>query len=344
MATRARVASAALRSGHASMLQRRMGVSSAKVDLGVGIAVVSVVLAALALWIGIPAYRHERASTSVDTFRSIRRDLHGRRASHTAGAASLFSDGDRLEQTAYMSAPTWRLREPIPLSSVNVSFFREPKQPRITGRSASTARLLPRAMGGRTRRYSEVIGSDDELRPGLWWDAPSYDLLSFVATDGRVDIACSSAQYFEMVDVCEAVAHEYVHHRGDKDVPKRRSLRFRSEIDDPFDIRRRPFVPAIPTLVLLRHASGPATFLLHARDGAAVASASGLKHLFGDSSNPPHDIRLSTPTRQTSGWQWPANLPRRCSTSRTRTEAPVGDCPTPMNPSHRSIACGSRVI
>jgi hypothetical protein len=257
------------------------------VDLGIGIAVVSVVLAAIALWIGVPAYRRERASTSVETFRSIRRDLHGRRASHTTGAASLFAADDRLEHTAYMSAPAWRLSKPISLSDVNVTFVQQPKRPQITGRSSSAAHLLPSVVGtSRTRSYSDVIGSDDQLRPGLWWDAPSYDLLSFVGTDGRVEISCTSAQYFDMVDVCEAVGHEYVHNRGEKVVPKRRSLRFRSEIGDPFDIGRRPFVPAIPTLVLLQPAGGPATFLLHARDGAAVASASGLKHVFGGQFQP----------------------------------------------------------
>ena len=186
-----------------------------------------------------------------------------------------------------MSAPAWRLSKPIPFSDVNISFVQNPKRPRITGRSANAARLLPAAIGtARTQSYSDVIGSDTELRPALWWDAPSYDLLSFVATDDRVDIACTAAQYFDMVDVCEAVGHEYVLHRNDKDVPKRRSLRLRSEIGDPFDIGRRPFVPAIPTLVLLQPAIGPATFLLHARDGAAVASASGLKHVFGGQFQP----------------------------------------------------------
>lgn len=139
----------------------------------------------------------------------------------------------------------------------------------------------------RTHSYSEVIDrSEKDLRPSLWWDAPSYDLLSFAATDDRVDITCASARYFDMVDVCEAVGHEFVHYRKDGAVPKRRALRFRSEIGDPFDIGRRPFVPAIPTLVLLQPSSGPATFLLHARDSAAVASASGLNHVLGGQFQP----------------------------------------------------------
>ncbi len=251
-----------------------------------GIAVVSVLFAAVALWVAVPAYRRERQSTSAEMFKSTRQDIHSRRASHTTGAASLFSVADRLEGTSYMSAPGWRLENPILLSDVHVTFVHGPKRPVITGRSANVERLLPAATGTtRSRTYSKVI-TDFGLQPNLWWDAPSYDLLSFVATDSRVDIACTSSQYFDMIDVCEAVGHEYVHHLNDKDVPSRRGLRLRSEIGDPFDIARRPFVPAIPTLVLLRPAVGPATFLLHARDGAAAASASGLKHVFGGQFQP----------------------------------------------------------
>ena len=53
-------------------------------------------------------------------------------------------------------------------------------------------------------------------------------------------------------------------------------LPFRSLIGDPFDFDRRAVLPAITTLTLRRRGNGTATFLLHWRDPAKVATAAGL--------------------------------------------------------------------
>jgi len=57
-----------------------------------------------------------------------------------------------------------------------------------------------------------------------------------------------------------------------------RDLPFRSLIGDPFDFQRRAVLPAITTLALRRRRSnGTASFLLHWRDPAKVATAAGLR-------------------------------------------------------------------
>lgn len=251
------------------------------------LALVGTPIAVLAVWVAVPAYQREKASTTAEMFRSTRRDIHARRASHTAAAASLFSEDLRLEKTTHISHSSWRLANPVPLENVSVTYVDKRKRPAISGGSTNATRLLPTAPGpSKAKTYSDVISGDSELRPDLWWDAASYDLLTFIPDGDVVHIDCSVAQYFEMFDVCEAVAHEYVSDRRNRDEPRSKALRLRSEIGDPFDIGRRPFVPAIPTLVLLQPDTGPPTFVLHARDGEAVASASGMRHVFGGQFQP----------------------------------------------------------
>jgi hypothetical protein len=47
-------------------------------------------------------------------------------------------------------------------------------------------------------------------------------------------------------------------------------------VGDPFDLRIRPMIPAITTLLLRRRSNGQATFFLHWRDPGKVATAGGL--------------------------------------------------------------------
>ncbi|MGH3328203.1 MAG: hypothetical protein ACRDPT_10490 [Streptomycetales bacterium] len=90
--------------------------------------------------------------------------------------------------------------------------------------------------------------------------------------------------YFDMVDVCEAVAHEL----AACSLPLSSSARagaldwgqlpFRALVRDPFDLSRRPLLPSINTLTIRRGPSG-ASFMLHQRDAASVAVAGGVYHV-----------------------------------------------------------------
>jgi hypothetical protein len=88
------------------------------------------------------------------------------------------------------------------------------------------------------------------------------------------------ATYFDKLDVSEAIAHELAiapSAQGKKPRADWSELPLRGLIGDPFDLLRRALMPAIETLTLRRQRdTGKATFLLHWRDPAKVATAGGI--------------------------------------------------------------------
>jgi hypothetical protein len=84
--------------------------------------------------------------------------------------------------------------------------------------------------------------------------------------------------YFDMVDVCEAAAHELATvHMARKHVAWP-LLPFRRLIGDPFDLARRSVAPSIDTLAIRREGRGGA-FILHDRKSSQVAVAGGMYHV-----------------------------------------------------------------
>jgi hypothetical protein len=92
--------------------------------------------------------------------------------------------------------------------------------------------------------------------------------------------------YFEMVDVCELLAHEVAlsHLRHDTDAlsvaqPSWRRLGWRRLLADPFDLTRRALLPSIDTLTIRRSRFGSPSMILHQRDAASVAVAGEMLHV-----------------------------------------------------------------
>jgi hypothetical protein len=91
------------------------------------------------------------------------------------------------------------------------------------------------------------------------------------------------AAYFDKLDISENLGHELAaawlspaHDQNGKPEVHWRDLPFRRVVGDPFDLASRAVIPAITTLTLIRRPHGDATFLLHWRDPAKVATATGL--------------------------------------------------------------------
>src|SRR5439155_4204690 len=84
-------------------------------------------------------------------------------------------------------------------------------------------------------------------------------------------------QYFDVINVCEATAHELAASVRGGDSSSTAELPLRSLIGDPTDFGRRSMIAAISTLVL-RHdrAHDTAEMILHWRDPSRVASGGGL--------------------------------------------------------------------
>jgi hypothetical protein len=153
-------------------------------------------------------------------------------------------------------------------------------EPGVTGTEPASSAVRPRrADGNRFASYADAL--EALSRPTLFEDRACYRILDVDITSATADLEFSDGAYFDTVNVCEAVAHEYAAAvlvaAGLDAPPAAPQLPLRSLVDDPTDLRRRPVIPAISTLILRlgRHAED-VDMLLHWRDPARVASGGGL--------------------------------------------------------------------
>jgi hypothetical protein len=155
---------------------------------------------------------------------------------------------------------------PVPLDDVRLVWADGPAGVEVTGTEPEARGVLPlRAPGRRFDRYTAAMRA--LARPALFEDRPSYRLLDADLAD-RPRLAFGTGTYFDKLDTAEAVAHELARTGGRGE--------FRELIGDPFDLRRRAVLPAIDTLTLRRRKDGRASFLLHWRDPAKVATTAGI--------------------------------------------------------------------
>jgi len=110
----------------------------------------------------------------------------------------------------------------------------------------------------------------------LFQNRRSYRLVGVDLAAGH-QLAFSNGPYFDVMNVAEAVAHEYADQVRAGGVPSCATCPSGPGLGDPFDLARRPLMVAMSALTL-RHdrASGTATFVLHWRDPQRVATGGGL--------------------------------------------------------------------
>lgn len=208
-------------------------------------------------------------------WRSHRRSLNAHRFELSRRAAALYPDAHQIGSTPLLTRRDWLASAPVDLDAITLLWRSDATAPVVTGVEPESAAVRPRSVrGGRHHRYSEAIRLVD--RPALFVNRRSFRLLDVAWADGRGRMEFGYTSYFEMVDVCEAVAHELT--AADAN-PMLGQLPFRSLISDPFDLARRPLLPSIDTLTLRRTRDGSATFVLHRREATNVALAGGLIHV-----------------------------------------------------------------
>jgi hypothetical protein len=182
--------------------------------------------------------------------------------------------------TTLITQRAWNLEQPVALDGVQLDWDRDALAPAITGGEAESESCRPLAPhGGRYARYSHAIRELD--RPTLFENRMSYRLLDLVSGPEGIRHVYGPTTYFDMVDVCEAVAHElaavWLRTNGRAGVG---DLPFRSLVGDPFDLTRRPVLPSIDTLTLRQDRRGGTTsFMLHRRNARNVAVAGGMSHV-----------------------------------------------------------------
>jgi hypothetical protein len=173
----------------------------------------------------------------------------------------------------------WLFAEPVDFGQIRLRWAQDAAPPIITGCEPEADLILPlSAPGGRRyHRYTRAIRDLD--RPTLFESRASFRLVAvgdFTATSPCMTFGHTT--YFDMVDVCEAVAHELAAADMAGKEFARRMPPFRRLIGDPFDLGRRSVLPSINTLTIRRDPRG-ASFILHDRNPAQVAVAGGMYHL-----------------------------------------------------------------
>lgn len=215
-------------------------------------------------------------AVSQEKWRRTRRALNRSRRELAQRAADLYQPDVRVGDLTFLALPQWTPKRPIPLDDIRLEWSDNPPPVSITGSEPEAAATLPlRAPGKSFPRYTSAVRYLDP--PKLFENRTSYRLLDVdLRDDPRMTFGL--AAYFDKLDLAEAIAHEMAiaAERAGKKLDWS-ELPLRGLIGDPFDMERRYIIPAIETLTLRRNReTGEATFLLHWRDPAKVATSAGI--------------------------------------------------------------------
>jgi hypothetical protein len=201
-------------------------------------------------------------------------DQHRHELSHIA-ATQLHADHLQVEESGLLTSPEWLPPAPIPLADIRLSWWTDIPTPFVNGTEAESAGVRPLDDdGNRFSTYAAALGA--LAPPRLFEDRPCYRLVDVTVHARRVNLSFGTGTYFDVMNVCEAAAHELAAaFAGEGRTHALEDLPLRALVGDPCDLRHRPVIPAISALTIRRTSTG-ASFMLHRRDAAKVAHGGGL--------------------------------------------------------------------
>ncbi|MEZ0064384.1 hypothetical protein ABIA32_000362 [Streptacidiphilus sp. MAP12-20] len=221
-----------------------------------------------------PTRIEDDPAASRDAWLRTRTYLNGHRHELTDAALRDFKPEDFIPGTRLLARPGWIPDHPVPLEDVQLAWADEAPATPIDGDASELDRIRPISDDRtRFRRYSDAV--EHLARPRLFENRSCYRLLD---VDGgvRPSLTFGLGAYFDVIDICEAAAHEFTAAQLDGQAGPP-TTPFRAMVGDPTDLARRPVMAATSTMVLrLDRATGDAEFVLHWRDPAKVASGGGL--------------------------------------------------------------------
>jgi len=221
-----------------------------------------------------PARPRTDLHASQQRWRDERRYLNEHRHELAQLARRLYSDMPQVR--GLLTSDGWIPSAPIPLDEVQLGWEADPPNPRITGAEPASASARPLASAdGRFPSYAAALA---QLAPPTTFENRPCYRLTGITTAGAPQLTFSTATYFDVIDVAEAVAHELAQAAQDagQRLPGRDRLPFRQSIGDPRDLARRTVVPAASVLTIRRSRTDGPTMLLHRRDSTKVAHGGGL--------------------------------------------------------------------
>jgi|SRR5579884_963734 len=215
-------------------------------------------------------------------WRMVRRALNQHRNDLSRAARKLYPQFSSVR--GVLSNPEWMAASPVPLDRIQLSWRGRLDTPAVVGSEPQSDDVRPSASpGARFERYSRAIKALE--RPKLFENRVSFRLTEVDWTPSGAYLSFGYTTYFDMVDVCEAAAHElaaaWLDSGSSEDwlaAPTWSRLPFRSLIGDPFNLNQRALLPSIDTLTVRLGRDG-ASFVLHRRESANVALAGGYYHV-----------------------------------------------------------------
>lgn len=213
-------------------------------------------------------------------WRDVRRELNTHRAILGDLASELYPAEQRIPGTTVLTSTSWLPNGPVDLADIELTWRAESPPPLLGGKDSRSAGTRPlMANSERYDRYSRALR--DLARPKLLDNRVSYRLLDVEWSGPRGTLGFNYTSYFDVLDVCEAVGHEFAQAwlGAGRKRPSFADLPFRRSIVDPFDLSARPMLPSINTLTIRRDCIEGHRMYLHRRDAKAVAAAGGMYHV-----------------------------------------------------------------
>jgi hypothetical protein len=206
-----------------------------------------------------------------------RTHLNSNRHELTGLAVRDFAPTQFIPGTRLLAQPHWVPERPVPLEAVHLNWTPTAPGTAVDGDAPELDAVRPRHDDGTIYcRYADAVG--DLARPRLFENRSCYRLLDVTTDTEAPDLTFGRGTYFDVIDICEAAAHEFAAaHPALDDSRSVHATPFRAAVGDPTDLQRRPVMGAISTLAIRHdHRTGDAEFVLHWRDPAKVASGGNL--------------------------------------------------------------------
>ncbi|MEY9843058.1 hypothetical protein ABH940_000106 [Streptacidiphilus sp. BW17] len=223
-----------------------------------------------------PTSTGEDPAASREAWLRTRTYLNAHRHELTDAALHDFKSEDFIPGTRLLARPSWIPDHPVRLEDVQVDWAAQVPTAPINGDAAELAHIRPIGDDGTPYpRYSDAV--EHLARPRLFENRACYRLLDVARGTDRPRLTFGLGTYFDVMDICEAAAHEFTVSRLNGHAAEAATTPFRTAVGDPTDLARRPVMAATSTMTIrLDRATGDAEFVLHWRDPAKVASGGGL--------------------------------------------------------------------
>jgi transcriptional regulator with XRE-family HTH domain len=236
-----------------------------------------------------------RVEQSQQEWLSVRQAMHRNHTRLARTAAQLYPEEVRVGNTGILAKTGWMLPVPIDISAVELRLDAAAVPPKHDGTGQVTSHVRPlQSIERRYQRYSQAIR--DVAQPRLFENRLSWRLLSAEFAPDRASLAFGHMNYFDAMDTCEALAHEFASahliNDGQVSAASWRGLGFRKAIGDPFDLGQRPLLMSINTLTIRRDKAS-ASVVLHNRNAANVATSGGVIGVMPAGVFQPSSVRVS---------------------------------------------------